>query len=106
MRIKYSPDAASRLRDLKTKYGKKRISNITKAIHLLKDNPRMCPKVRNLIGIVCPYFLLHIEQHCIFYKVEDDIVYISKIYHEKEDILMKLFGISSRTDESIDYWGE
>ena len=28
------------------------------------------------------------------------------LYMEKEDFMLKLFGISGRTQESIDYWGE
>ena len=28
------------------------------------------------------------------------------VFNEREDVMMKLFGISGRTQESIDYWGE
>jgi hypothetical protein len=28
------------------------------------------------------------------------------MFNEKEDFMMKLFGMSGRTPESIDYWGE
>jgi hypothetical protein len=40
------------------------------------------------------------------YRIEDDKVVIVQMFNEKEDFMMKLFGISGRTQESIDYWGE
>ena len=33
-------------------------------------------------------------------------IYVVNIYNEREDFMMDLFGISGRTQESIDYWGE
>ena len=33
-------------------------------------------------------------------------VIIVQMFHERQDFMMKLFGISGRTQESIDYWGE
>lgn len=29
-----------------------------------------------------------------------------QMFHEREDFMKTLFGISGRTQESIDYWGE
>ena len=33
-------------------------------------------------------------------------VVVVQMFNEREDYMMKLFGISGRTQESIDYWGE
>ena len=38
------------------------------------------------------------------YKLEYS--HIAEMFGEKEDFMYKLFGISGRTQESIDYWGE
>ena len=38
--------------------------------------------------------------------METDCIYVVNVYNEREDFMMDLFGISGRTQESIDYWGE
>ena len=38
--------------------------------------------------------------------MEKDKIVVVNMFHEKEDFMLKLFGISGRTQESIDYWGE
>lgn len=42
----------------------------------------------------------------IFYRIEEEIIYVTDIYNEREDFMWDMFGIRLRTDESIDYWGE
>ena len=42
----------------------------------------------------------------MFYRIDEEIIYISDIYNECEDFMWKMFGIKLRTQESIDYWGE
>ena len=46
------------------------------------------------------------EQDHLFYYIDDDTIIIAEMFGEKEDFMYKLFGISGRTQESIDYWGE
>ena len=41
-----------------------------------------------------------------FYRIETDCIYVVNVYNEREDFMMDLFGISGRTQESIDYWGK
>lgn len=48
----------------------------------------------------------NIEYNYVFYRVDDDIIYVVAIYNEREDFMWKMFGITLRTQESIDYWGE
>ncbi|MBP5461608.1 MAG: hypothetical protein J6Y20_05725 [Lachnospiraceae bacterium] len=47
-----------------------------------------------------------IEYSPLVYRVEMKNVIIVQMFHEREDFMMKLFGISGRTQESIDYWGD
>ena len=44
------------------------------------------------------------KEHKISWTNEKD--FIVQMFHELEDFMMKLFGVSGRTQESIDYWGE
>ncbi len=106
MKIKYSPDAADRLRKIKKESGTRIAGKITKAIRGLEDNPRKCPSVENYLGIVCPYYFLHVEQNYVFYRISEECILVTDIYNEREDFMRKMFGISLRTQESIDYWGE
>ena len=52
------------------------------------------------------YWYLFTHQHYLIYRIEKGKVTIVQMFNEREDFMMKLFGISGRTQESIDYWGE
>ena len=113
-KVKYSPDASDKLRNLKRTITASRggcdalnyVSSITGCIKDLATNPLKGPSVEAILGIKTPYRFLHINHYYIFYRVDSPNVYITDIYHEREDFMRELFGISSRTRESIDYWGE
>lgn len=106
MRVKYSPNARERLLQIKKNSGANIVGKITKGIRNLCDNPRQCPSTENMLGITSPYRFLHIEHNYAFYRVNGDTLYVAEIYNEREDFMGKMFGISLRTQESIDYWGE
>ncbi len=57
-------------------------------------------------GIETNYWYLFTHQHYLIYRFEPGKVTVVQMFNEKEDFMMKLFGISGRTQESIDYWGE
>ena len=59
-----------------------------------------------LIDFPTSYRFIHTEQNYVFYRIEDNIVYITDIYNEHEDFMQKMFHINLRTRDSIDYWGE
>lgn len=77
MRIKYSPDARDKLRQIKKKSGVKIVEKIIKAIKGLTSNPRKCPTVENMLGIPSPYHFLHVECNYAFYRIDDDIIYVA-----------------------------
>jgi hypothetical protein len=106
LKIRYSPDAREKLRRIKKEYGVKIVGVITKGINGLADNPRKCPSIESVLGIPSPYHFLRICSNYVFYRIDNDIIYITDIYNEKEDFMWKMFGIRLRTQESIDYWGE
>ena len=37
---------------------------------------------------------------------ENDTVYVTDIYNEREDFMWEMFRVNLRTHESIDFWGE
>ncbi len=94
------------MRQIKKSYGLKVIQSITNGINNLKSNPRKGPSIKNVLGIPSPYLFLHIEHHYIFYRIDENTIYVVDIYNEKEDFMWKLFGIRLRTKDSIDFWGE
>ncbi len=77
MRIKYSPEARDKLCQMKKDEGIKRVSLIMKGIRNLSDYPRQCPTIEMVLGIPSSYYFIQ-----------------------------KMFGISLRTSESLEFWGE
>ncbi|WP_084534162.1 type II toxin-antitoxin system RelE/ParE family toxin [Hespellia stercorisuis] len=94
------------LLQIKKDLGIKITSNITKKIRRLRENPRKCPSIEAILDISSPYHFLHVEHHCIFYRIDDDKIYISDIYNEREDFMWKMFGIRLRSEERVEFWGE
>lgn len=47
-----------------------------------------------------------IEYTYIFYRFENNTIYITALYSERENFIQKMFGISLRTSESLEFWGE
>lgn len=113
-KLKYSPDASDKLRDLKKEiaamHGKqaaiKIVGQIMSEIRGLQDNPEKGPSVEALLGVPTPYRFLHVKHNYAFYRIEDSTIFVTDIYNEREDFLWKMFRISLRTQESMDFWKE
>ena len=112
--IKYTPDAADRLRDIKRKvsqeYGNNKSKNvigkIVKSINGLLEHENKGLSVQNMFGIAADYRYLYVAPNYVFYRIEDNCIRIINIYHEREDFMWKLFGIDTTPQETIDYWNE
>ena len=50
--------------------------------------------------------MLYVQHNYAFYRIEEDAVRITDIFHEREDFMWKLFGVKTTTQETEDYWGE
>lgn len=87
-RLKYSPDASDKLRKLN-----KKISD---------SNGKQVA----LLGISTPYRFLHLEHNYAFYRIENDTVYVTDIYSERENFMREMFRVNLRTQDRIDFWGE
>ncbi|MCR5092781.1 MAG: type II toxin-antitoxin system RelE/ParE family toxin [Lachnospiraceae bacterium] len=72
----------------------------------LKEYEKSGTNIAEVYDIDTNYWYLFTHQHYLIYRIEPGKVTIVQMFHEREDFMMKLFGISGRTQESIDYWGE
>lgn len=112
--IKYSPDAADKLRAINRgillQYGSQKakaiIGRITGTIRGLKDNEEIGPSVEEMLSVPCNYRYLFVAKNYVFYRVEEDCIRIINIYHERGDFMWLLFGIDTTPQETNDYWGE
>lgn len=72
----------------------------------LKEYEKSGISISEVYSVDTDYWYLFTHQHYFTYRFELGKVTIVQMFNEKEDFMMKLFGISGRTQESIDYWGE
>lgn len=113
-KIKYTPDAADKLRGIKSaisaEYGSKKakliVGQITAAIRGLTDNENKGPSVEAMFNIPTDYRYLYVSKNYVFYNLEDEYIRIINIYNEKEDFMWLLFGIDTTSQETLDYWNE
>ena len=113
-KLKYSPDYVEKMRELKKyldfQFGgdvrKKVIKEIGSRVRSLRENEQIGISVREMYGVDTECLCIFVEKNYVFYRIEPDCIYVVNIYNEREDFMMDLFGISGRTQESIDYWGE
>ena len=113
-KIKYTPDAAEKLRAINSaitaQYGSKKakevVGKITRAIRGLIDNEQKGPAVEKMFDVISDYRYIFVSKNYVFYRIEDDCIKIINIYNEKEDFMWLLFGIDTTPQETIDYWNE
>ena len=113
-KIKYTPDAADKLREIKKtiaqQYGtdkaKEIVKTMTDAIRGLCDNEKKGPEVSQMFDAVTDYRYLFVSKNYVFYRIEDEYIRIINLYHEKEDFMWQLFSIDTTPQEMIDYWNE
>ena len=108
--IRYTPDAADKLRELKKvvaqEYGvptsKRIIKSITDAIRGLCEFEKKGPEVSKMFNVDTDYRYIFVSRNYVFYKIEEKHIKIINIYHEREDFMMHLFGISELLQEPAD----
>lgn len=113
-RIKYTPDAADKLRAINRgillQYGSQKakaiMGSITGAIRDLAEHEEFGPSVEEMFGVACDYRYLFVSKNYVFYRIEKECIRIINIYHEREDFMWLLFGIDTTRQETIDYWDE
>ncbi len=102
-KIKYTPDAADKLRALKIaisqEYGsdsaKKIVKSITDAIRGLCDNEEKGSEVSKMFDVVPNYRYIFVSKNYVFYRIEEKYIRIINLYHEKEDFMWQLFRVDT-----------
>ena len=113
-KLKYSPDAAEKLQEIKNditvSYGSEKaktiIEKMTKSFRDLQQFGNKGPSVECLIGIPGDYRFLYVQHNYVFYRVDGNTIWITDIYNEKEHFMRKLFGIKATTQETERFWNE
>ena len=107
-KIVYSPDSIEKIQQIErrvsSEFGKNVADKVKKAIvtriRSLKNMEKSGISMYDMYGITPDYRRLYVAHNYIFYLIEDQIIHIVNIYHEKEDFMYKLYGISSEDVDS------
>jgi plasmid stabilization system protein ParE len=113
-KLEFSPLVKTKLKILKgwltEHYGeekaKKVLTEMASDVEILIDHERTGTNIAETYKVDTNYWYLFTHQHYLVYRIDPQKVIIVQMFHEREDFMMKLFGVSGRTQESIDYWGE
>lgn len=113
-KIEYSQIVRKKLNQLKTdlvqdfgaEVSRKSVKKITDAVRGLEKFEKKGIAVSAMYNIECDYRYLYVSHNYVFYRIESEKIIIVEMFDEREDFMYKLFRISTRTLESIDYWGD
>ena len=96
--------------ELTREYGEEKAKEILTAIadnvDMLGQHEESGVSISLMYDIDTDYWYLFTNHNYFIYRIEPKKVVVVQMFNEREDYMMKLFGISGRTQESIDYWGE
>lgn len=112
--IEFSQIVLNKLRELKSemlsKYGDefagKCIKEITSVLRRLERFSTSGVRIAEMYDIDTDYYYVFVRHNYFIYRIEPQKIIVAQMFNEREDFMMKLFGMSGRTKESIDYWGE
>ena len=112
--IDITPRAHEDLADLKTyllmEFGETCAQRVLGAIYddveKLAEFPEMGVNILAKHGIISDYLCLVTHKNCVFYRVEGEFIRVIRVLDERRDYLRVLFGISTSTEESEEYWDE
>lgn len=82
------------------------ISAITKAVRGLEKYPESGVALSEQYDVDTDFRYLFVNHNYMFYYLEGNKVIVAEMFSEREDFMYKLFGISSISEESEDFWGE
>ena len=84
----------------------KTLRSIMQAAKGLSEFPEKGEAVSGLFDVDTDFRVLYVNHNYLFYYVEDNKIIVAEMFDEREDFMYKLFGISSVSEESLDYWNE
>ena len=113
-KIKISQLARKRMvslrKSLRERFGesvsKKALVELADAMESLGRFPEKGIDISKMYDLETDYHYIVVSHNYVIYRFDDKEVVILRLFDEREDFMNKLFGISGRPQESIDYWGE
>lgn len=113
-KLEYSQIVRKKLKILKGKlmeqygeeFAKKRLGEISARLRQLEEFGESGIRIAEQYEVDTDYYLIFVRHNYFVYRMEPTKVIVVQMFNEKEDFMQKLFGLSGRTQESIDYWGE
>lgn len=82
---------------------RKSLKQITDAARSLESFAERGVSVAAMYDIDCDYRYLYVGHNYLFYRIETDKIIIVEMFDDREDFMYKLFGISTTSQESLDY---
>lgn len=112
--IEYSQVVRKKLHALKTyltdEFGaaisQKSIKQITTSVRNLRKFPEKDIAVSAMYDIDCDYRYIYVSHNYLFYRIEEDKIIVVEMFDERENFMYKLFGISTTSQESVNYWDD
>ena len=113
-KVEYSQIVRRKMKALKmrltgefgSEVSKKSLKRITDAARGLGDFAEKGVLVSSMYDVECDYRYLYVGHKYLFYRIEKDKVIIVEMFDDREDFMYKLFGISTTSQESLEYWDE
>ena len=113
-KVEYSQIVRRKLKNLKahltsefgSEVSEKAIKKIMEAARGLCRFEEKGILVSSMYDVECDYRYVYAGHNYLFYRIENNKIIIVEMFDEREDFMYKLFGISSMSQDSEDYWGE
>ena len=86
-----------------TQVATKALREITKAVRGLETFEEKGASVTSTYGIECDYRYLFVGHNYLFYRIEVNKIIIVEMFDDREDFMYKLFGITTTSQETLDY---
>lgn len=85
---------------------KKALISLTEAMENLGLFPEKGVRISEMYDVDTDYYYLFSNHNYIIYRFDEEQVVVLELFDERQDYMNTLFGVSGRTQESIDFWGE
>ena len=89
-----------------TKVATKALKDITNTVRGLESSEEKGVSVSSMYDIECDYRYLFVGHNYLFYRIESDKIIVVEMFDDREDFMYKLFGITTTSQETLDYWDE
>ncbi len=100
-KLKISPEAKNDLAEIKDYISQELynpqaavnlVSKVTKKLRVLSEHPGIGAPLASVVDIQTDYRFLVCADYLIFYRYEDEIVFVSRILYGRRDFVRILFG--------------